>query len=330
MRPVRPRLLALSLPLLLVLAGCTSPAPTQEGEDELVASEPISAKVATGSALDWARANWAEDAKVLLASAIEAGPESQGLQAAQRAQTTAYPLVADEDLGDGKVALWLVNLWSPAEGETRTLAITAGGNKVFDHDGRAPSSTPSPVTGWTVDSPGALAVAMEAPGFREVAAAEDGTIFHTLGIREGTPVWQLRAYSPSASVNTWEFVDATTGASWTQSDRLSARHSHFGGNVTLEQPNASRELPLPEGYHEIEMRISWNATGPNGTVDLGIQLTANGTELTPAEGPVTEPGRFEATYKNLTRPPVVSVVLHEPAGRERVDYTVDLLIKEGA
>ncbi len=326
-RPHRRPWTIVLLAVALVTSGCLS---GDEAEDPtqqpgLEVGQPISAITAVEQVQSWAKETWSDDVEVLLASAIEAAPGSSALQSSQRSGSS-YRIVADPAVGDGKVALWLFQLWSPGTGKTKTVAVSEVDLDVFDPNGSTPRNDPSTLGPWSLDSTEAAETAMEQAAFQDVSQAEDGVIFYTLGLRGGRPVWQLRANSQIAGVNAWDFVDAETGESYTRGggDQPRERHQVLHGNVTSMAPNATYPVNLTEGHDTVDATLTWTPSPANATVNLSLRLTSHGTELV-AEN-TTQTNRSIHARWPVHEGPLELVVTADGQGNwTRIDHTIELV-----
>ncbi len=312
----------------LVTSGCLS---GDEAEDPtqqpgLEVGQPISALEGLDRAQAWANEIWTDDTQVLLASAIEAAPDSSALQSSQRSDGS-YPIVADDALGDGRVALWIFQLWSPSTDQTRTVAVTQTDLDVFDPNGSTPRNPPTELGPWRLDSTEAAETAMREDGFETVARAEDGVIFYTLGPRGGRSVWQLRANSQVDDINAWGFIDAETGKSYTSDQDPGPRETHqvVGGNLTADAPQARHEVNVTGTRDTVDAGLTWHTASNTTSVGLTLRLEDSGTRLEPVEQD-TGNGSLEMRWTNLTGAYELVVQAPEDGGWERVDYTLTQVI----
>lgn len=319
--------MTLLLATALVTSGCLSGGqddqdPTQQPGLEV--GQAISALEALDRAQAWADETWTDDTEILLASAIEAAPGSSALQSSQRSGSS-YRIVADTALGDGRVALWLFQVWSPSEQKTRTVAVSEVDLDVFDPNGSTPRNEPSTLGTWSLDSTTAAETAMEQDAFQSVSQAEDGVIFYTLGLRGDRPVWQLRANSQVAGVNAWDFIDAETGESYARDrgDQPRERHRVLHGNLTPEASNATYPVNLTEGHDTVDATLTWHPADRNASVNVSMSLTADGTELVPEN--VTRTNRSIHATWTVHEGPLTLVVAGEGSGNwTRIDHTIEL------
>lgn len=168
---------------------------------------PISASEAVDRGTVEARA-WAEDARLVLASGMEAPAEHP---ATEREMDEDPVLPADENVGDGLAPAWTLLFFSEALENTRSYHVT--GSDVVDlGEAERPGNTPEALPAWEVDSPDAMGVALEDDAFREAVLSGGSFVVSTLALHEGDPAWMFVARTHPGGGGVDVMVHAVDGA----------------------------------------------------------------------------------------------------------------------
>lgn len=322
--PRLPLLVPVILVLLAALAGCTSQETTSE---EL---SPISAREALEEARPTVEA-WDEEAQLLVMSGFEGGEESPAVQRQQQEEDNdvddGFPVHEDSLPGDGRAPQWVMVFLGG--NQTRTVQASSEEVSWLDEGGQQAGPGARPLGNWSIDSPEAVQRALdESDDLDQLVAASDVSLFLTLSQHRQGGMWQLQATSHSVGQQTVLFVDADTGEVQNRSQmQTSQRTERFTGTLADADDEANHTVEFDEPGARLAVELTWNASADEGGPRLSAALSANGTELEPADAE-QRAERFQARWDGLEPGEhEIGVTIDETSG-EPVDYELAVHVAE--
>lgn len=311
------------LPVLVVLAGglagCTA---SEDGGSP----DPLSAKEALEEARPTLQA-WNEDAELLAMTGFEGGEASPAVQRERtEEQQQSFPIHADSLPGDGRAPVWMMVVL--AGNETRSLRASSQEVVWMDEGGRQAGPGARPVGNWTVDTTDAIEHAREdAEELDRIVAAQDASVFWTLGGGSQGPRWQLRATSSELGEQTFLSIDAISGEVRNRTEmQTTTRTETFEGTLEQSRANATHTVEVERNGTRLLARLSWNVSDEGDPPRLSASLVRDGEQPEPANRRQA-PGSFDARWDALRAGTYeVQVQVDDWGSKQAVDYGLRIQI----